>query len=201
MNFLGTDREGRKEGRTEMGGRLVSAILLTALASSACTVFLYERSLYAGGNSVDAVPFHHAFPVHDLVLAKRFYGGILGLQEGRSSERWIDYSLSGNQIVCHLVENHSVHEYHNVVDADDVPVPHFGLAMSVDQFHTLSTRLKQHNISFIIEPHLRFQGLPGEQWTMFFKDLSSNNLEFKAMVHPENLFIKYHHVEEKSTEL
>ncbi|CAM9612005.1 unnamed protein product [Chrysoparadoxa australica] len=138
-------------------------------------------------------PFHLAFPVHSLPLAKEFYGNVLGLSEGRSSERWQDYSLEGHQIVCHLVgEDYRCPDYVNPVDGDEVPVPHFGLAMGVESFHSFATRLKEHGVSFIIEPHLRFQGQPGEQWTMFFKDPSGNNLEFKAMTNPGNLFTKYH---------
>lgn len=77
------------------------------------------------------------------------------------------------------------------VDGDPVPVPHFGAALSVPQFHTLAARLKDANVAFVIEPHMRFQGKPGEQWTMFFKDPSGNSLEFKAMTTPSNLFAKY----------
>jgi extradiol dioxygenase family protein len=46
-------------------------------------------------------------------------------------------------------------------------------------------------VKFIVEPHLRFEGKAGEQWTMFFKDQSNNNLEFKAMTNKNNLFAKY----------
>lgn len=74
---------------------------------------------------------------------------------------------------------------------DEVPVPHAGLALTVEQFHALADRLREHGIKFIIEPHLRFQGQPGEQYTMFFKDPSGNNLEFKAMTNHDNLFAKY----------
>ena len=137
-------------------------------------------------------PFHHAFPVHDLEKAKHFYGTVLGCKEGRSSEKWQDYSLHGHQIVAHWVGNdYRCVDYTNPVDGDDVPVPHTGLALTVKQFHALMDRLREHNVKFIIEPHLRFQGMPGEQYTAFFKDPSGNNLEFKAMTHPENLFAKY----------
>ena len=138
-------------------------------------------------------PFHHAFPVHSLELSRHFYGEILGCEEGRSSSRWIDFSLGGHQIVCHYVgEDYRCIDYFNPVDQDDVPVPHFGLALTVDAFQTLTARLKNHNVAFLIEPTLRFQGMPGEQYTCFFKDPSGNNLEFKAMTHPDNLFAKYH---------
>jgi len=73
-----------------------------------------------------------------------------------------------------------------------VPVPHFGVCLTVPQFHTLAERLKQQQVQFIIAPHIRFEGQPGEQWTMFFKDPSGNNLEFKAMTNPNNLFAKYY---------
>lgn len=86
-------------------------------------------------------------------------------------------------------------DYFNPVDGDEVPVPHFGLALTVPQFMELTVKLRQSNIDFIVEPHKRFQGQPGEQWTMFFKDRSGNNLEFKAMTNPDNLFTKYNVVE------
>jgi uncharacterized protein len=109
-------------------------------------------------------PFHHAFPVHDLALAKEFYGSVLGCQEGRSNEKWQDYSLHGHQIVCHWVGNgYRCQDYFNPVDGDEVPVPHFGLALTVEQFHALADRLRKAGIQFIIEPTLRFQGMPGEQ--------------------------------------
>lgn len=78
---------------------------------------------------------------------------------------------------------------------DEVPVPHVGLALTVEEFHALADRLRKAGIEFIIEPHLRFEGQPGEQLTMFFKDPSGNNLEFKAMTKPENLFAKYNVVD------
>jgi Predicted dioxygenase of extradiol dioxygenase family len=111
-------------------------------------------------------------------------------------KKWQDYSLHGHQIVCHWVGNdYRCQDYFNPVDGDEVPVPHFGLALTVDEFHALADRLKQAGIQFIIEPHLRFKDQPGEQWTMFFKDPSGNNLEFKAMTNIDNLFAKYNVVD------
>jgi extradiol dioxygenase family protein len=104
----------------------------------------------------------------------------------------VDYNFYGHQIVCHLVDGYIASASANAVDGDPVPVPHFGLALSVEQFFELAERVRQARIAFIIEPHLRFQGAPGEQWTMFFKDSSGNSLEFKAMTNPANLFAKYH---------
>jgi len=141
-------------------------------------------------------PFHYAFPVHDLQAAKEFYGDVLGCVEGRSSEKWQDYSLYGHQIVAHWVGNdYRCQDYYNPVDGDEVPVPHAGLALTVGQFHELADRVKRNGVSFIIEPHLRFKDQPGEQYTMFFKDPSGNNLEFKAMTKPENLFARYNVVD------
>ena len=109
-------------------------------------------------------PFHYAFPVHDLDMAKDFYGGILGCKEGRSSEKWQDYSLHGHQIVAHWVgSDYRCQDYYNPVDGDEVPVPHTGLALTVEQFHDLADRLREAGVEFIIEPHLRFEGQPGEQ--------------------------------------
>ena len=137
-------------------------------------------------------PFHLSIPVHSLPAARDFYVNVLGCREGRSSERWVDFDLLGHQVVAHLVhESYRGVDYFNPVDADYVPVPHFGVCLGVDDFHKLAARLRERGVKFYVEPHLRFQGQPGEQWTMFFKDPSNNNLEFKAMTTPENLFAKY----------
>jgi extradiol dioxygenase family protein len=138
-------------------------------------------------------PFHIAFPVHDLDAARGFYAGVLRCEEGRSSKTWIDYSLFGHQIVCHWVgKTYRAPDFFNDVDADSVPVPHFGVCLTVPQFHALRERLTAAGVTFIVAPHLRFEGKPGEQWTMFFKDPSGNSLEFKAMSNPANLFAKYY---------
>eukprot|EP00043_Microstomoeca_roanoka_P027719 m.15660 g.15660 ORF g.15660 m.15660 type:complete len:204 (+) comp7892_c0_seq2:91-702(+) len=142
----------------------------------------------ATGNT-DIPPFHHAFPVHDVEAARQFYGGVLGLAEGRSDTKWVDFNLFGHQIVAHLSDI-PPRDHFNPVDGDEVPVPHFGCVLSWEGFDRLAERLQNHNIKFIIEPHVRFQGLAGEQKTMFFKDPSGNNLEFKAMKTPTYLFQK-----------
>ncbi|TDH66253.1 hypothetical protein CCR75_008122 [Bremia lactucae] len=137
-------------------------------------------------------PFHLAVPVHDLVKAKEFYGAKLGFIEGRSSKQWQDYNMFGHQLVVHEVnKDYRGVDYFNPVDADDVPVPHYGVALTNDAFHALAKRVQELEIEFFIEPRLRFVGRKGEQWTMFLKDPSGNNLEFKAMTNPENLFAKY----------
>ncbi|KAK9813730.1 hypothetical protein WJX73_005518 [Symbiochloris irregularis] len=142
-------------------------------------------------NAVTA-PFHLAFPVRDVVEARDFYGGKLKCTEGRSAASWVDFSLFGHQIVCHEVKGYNAASSHNDVDGDPVPVPHFGLALSVPQFQSFADQIEESGISFIIKPHLRFEGQPGEQYTMFFKDPSGNALEFKAMTKPENLFARYY---------
>ncbi|KAI7844702.1 hypothetical protein COHA_001790 [Chlorella ohadii] len=136
-------------------------------------------------------PFHLAFPVHSIEAARDFYIGKLGCSEGRSAERWVDFNMFGHQIVAHLVDGYSAAASHNKVDGDPVPVPHYGVALGVQQFQQLAERCRQQGVAFVIEPHLRFQGQPGEQWTMFFLDPSGNALEFKAMTNPDNLFAKY----------
>jgi extradiol dioxygenase family protein len=137
-------------------------------------------------------PFHLALPVHCMKEARSFYGGILGCQEGRSSVRWQDYSLYGHQLVCHWAgDDYRCTDYYNPVDGDEVPVPHFGLQLKLDEWKEVVKRVEDANIPWIIKPTLRFKGMPGEQWTCFFKDPSNNNLEFKAMGNPELLFAKY----------
>ena len=124
--------------------------------------------------------------------ARDFYGGILGCEEGRSSVKWQDYSLHGHQLVCHWAgDDYRCTDYFNPVDGDEVPVPHFGLQLTLPEWQDIVKRVEAANIPWIIKPHLRFKGAPGEQWTCFFKDPSNNNLEFKAMVHSSLLFAKY----------
>ena len=135
-------------------------------------------------------PFHLAFPVHDLEAARAFYGGLLGCPEGRSADDWIDYDFFGHQIVAHLDPAMAPKPHHNAVDGHDVPVPHFGAVLTMERWEALAEALRGAGIAFVIEPTVRFRGLPGEQATMFFLDPSGNALELKAMANPENLFAK-----------
>ena len=133
-------------------------------------------------------PFHLAFPVDDLAAARGFYGGLLGCPEGRSAEQWIDFDLYGHQIVAHLVPGAARARATNPVDGEDVPVPHFGIVLPMEQWKALAGRLEGAGVDFVIEPTIRFEGQPGEQATMFFLDPAGNALEFKAMADPEKLF-------------
>jgi extradiol dioxygenase family protein len=135
-------------------------------------------------------PFHIAFPVHDLKLAREFYGGLLACPEGRSSAEWIDFDLYGHQIVAHLKPGHTPALHHNAVDSHAVPVPHFGVVLTMADWQALAAKLQAAGIQFIIEPYVRFQGQVGEQATMFFLDPSGNALEFKAFADISQLFAK-----------
>jgi extradiol dioxygenase family protein len=137
-------------------------------------------------------PFHIAFPVDDLDAARRFYGSALGCPEGRSAETWIDFNLFGHQIVAHYrarpAQPPDLHRNH--VDGHDVPVPHFGVVLDMDKWRKLADMLRAADVEFIIEPHIRFKGQPGEQATMFFLDPAGNALEFKAFADKSMLFAK-----------
>lgn len=137
-------------------------------------------------------PFHLAFPVHDLDAARNFYGALLGCPEGRSDRDWVDFDFFGHQIVAHVTPAAVAArgEDRNPVDGKSVPVPHFGVVLSMEDWQTLADRLTDAGLQFVIEPTIRFEGQPGEQATMFFRDPSGNALEIKAMAQPENLFAK-----------
>jgi len=135
-------------------------------------------------------PFHLAFPVDDLAEARHFYGTILGCAEGRSSEEWVDFDFFGHQIVAHLCPETDRKRRSNRVDGDDVPVRHFGAVLPMEDWHSLSQRLKQADVTFIIEPHVRFAGESGEQATLFVLDPSGNALEFKSFRNLQQLFAK-----------
>ena len=130
--------------------------------------------------------FHLAVPVDDLAAAAHFYGEVLACERGRSSDRWIDWNLRGHQFVTHLAP--VTPRASNPVDGHDVPVPHFGLLLTVPEFHTLAERLRAAGTAFVIEPYLRFAGRPGEQWTMFLTDPAGNALEFKAFADDADVF-------------
>lgn len=138
-------------------------------------------------------PFHLAFPVDDLDAARTFYGTVLGCAEGRSTDAWIDFDLYGHQIVTHLIPSacrSGAGGGAGAVDGHNVPIPHFGVVLDMDDWKALAERVRSHGIPFGVEPHIRFAGLPGEQATMFFCDPAGNALEFKAFANMQQLFAK-----------
>ncbi len=139
-------------------------------------------------NSLSDIPrFHLAIGVDDLDVAAHFYGEVLGCTRGRADTNWMDWNLYGHQVVTHRVPGRS-EVAHNEVDGHDVPIPHFGVILSVDEFHQLAARLRSHGITFVIEPYVRFAGEIGEQWTMFFRDPSGNAIECKAFADDAQVF-------------
>jgi len=134
--------------------------------------------------------FHLAFPVTDLGQARRFYGDFLGCAEGRASDDWVDFDFYGHQIVAHRVAAAQMAEAHSEVDGHSVPVRHFGVILDLPAWEALAARLEAAGTRFIIAPHVRFKGLPGEQATMFFLDPFGNALEFKAFADIDLLFAK-----------
>jgi extradiol dioxygenase family protein len=137
-------------------------------------------------------PFHIAFPVDDLDAARHFYGTVLGCPEGRSSKQWIDFDLFGHQIVAHHkpASAEATKAHANPVDGHDVPIPHFGVVLTPQDWKALADRVRAAGVSFIIEPYTRFEGQIGEQSTMFFLDPAGNALEFKAFADLSQMFAK-----------
>jgi uncharacterized protein len=133
--------------------------------------------------------FHLAFPVRDLAEARAFYGELLGCPEGRSADDWVDFDFHGHQIVAHLAPE-EVSARTNLVDGEAVPVRHFGLILTREDWRALAARLKAAGGKFIIEPQTRFAGRRGEQDTMFLADPSGNALEFKAFADEAQVFAR-----------
>lgn len=129
-------------------------------------------------------PFHIAVQIRDVDEARDFYGNKLGFPEGRSSDHWIDFNMFGHQFVVHLNPElgptGQIKQIFNPVDGHGVPVPHCGVVLTIDQFKAFAEKVQSVVDKFVIEPYVRFEGEPGEQWTMFFLDPSGNALEFKA---------------------
>jgi hypothetical protein len=154
-------------------------------------VWLVDRpAFFAYQAPMDIPRFHLAFPVRDLAEARAFYGQLLGCPEGRSSDAWIDFDFHGHQIVAHLAPEEVGHMSTNSVDGHAVPVRHFGAILNPADWDALAERLQAAGTRFIIEPHTRFKGEPGEQSTMFFLDPSGNALEFKAFADDAMVFAK-----------
>lgn len=140
---------------------------------------------------MSAIPlFHLAFPVDDIAAARRFYGGLLGCSEGRSSPNWVDFDFFGHQLVAHLAPEECGAKKTGAVDGQDVPVRHFGAILPMGEWEAMAEKLKAAGTSFIIEPHVRFKGEVGEQATMFFLDQAGNALEFKSFADMSQVFAK-----------
>lgn len=135
-------------------------------------------------------PFHLAFPIKDIETTRRFYTGVLGCIEGRSTQRWIDFDFYGNQISAHVADIDRSNEPTSTVDSVQVPLKHFGAIIKWDEFDSLVKRLRENKVEFVIEPQVRYEGKPGEQATMFFKDPSGNAIEFKAFKNEDEVFEK-----------
>jgi extradiol dioxygenase family protein len=138
-------------------------------------------------------PFHVALQVRDIDETRHFYKTVLGCSEGRSAAQWVDFNLYGHQLVCHLNPalgpQGRLSSHYNPVDGHGVPVPHCGVVLEMQDWAALAQRLKEHQLKFVVEPYVRFEGQPGEQATLFFLDPSGNALEFKAFKNiPEQLF-------------
>jgi len=141
--------------------------------------------------SIPISPFHLAIPVDDLPKARSFYNTVLELEEGRSSDHWVDFNFFGHQLVIHYKPKEiSENPHTNSVDGKEVPVPHFGVLLDWKQWDELSKKLIKKNVSFIIEPYIRFKGEVGEQATMFFYDPCGNALEFKSFKDMSQVFAK-----------
>jgi extradiol dioxygenase family protein len=131
--------------------------------------------------------FHFAFHVTDLDEARRFYGDVLGCQEGRSTDTWVDFDFFSHQISLHLGEPFKTTLTGHVGD-QLVPMPHFGLVLQKSDWQALADRLQARQMKFVVEPHLRFAGLPGEQWTMFFMDPFGNPIEVKGFTSLDTVY-------------
>lgn len=132
-------------------------------------------------------PFHLAIHVTDLDEARRFYGGVLGCTEGRSTDTWVDFDFFGHQLSLHRGEPFATAATGRVGD-HMVPMPHFGLVLPLDRWQALAARLEAAGTDWVIAPSVRFRGEPGEQWTMFFRDPSGNPIEIKGFASLDKVF-------------
>lgn len=134
-------------------------------------------------------PFHLAIHVTDLDAARAFYGGVLGCAEGRSTQTWVDFDFFGHQLSLHLGAPFATSDSGQVGE-HMVPMPHFGLVLGLEEWRALAARLREAGVDFVLPPSVRFEGQPGEQWTMFFRDPSGNPIEVKGFAQQARVFAR-----------
>ena len=132
--------------------------------------------------------FHYAFKVKDIESTRDFYVKVLGCNEGRSTETWIDFDFFGNQLSAHISADIPALDYCGHVDNVKVPIPHFGCILDIEEFRSIQLALERADVQFIIKSQLRYKDNAGEQYTMFCLDYSGNPIEFKAFSDPESIF-------------
>lgn len=132
--------------------------------------------------------FHYAFKVKDIKSTQKFYIEILGCEQGRSTETWIDFNFFGNQLSAHISDDFPKLDYCGKVDGINVPTPHFGCLLKVEEFRGVQQKFEQENVEFLIKPYTRYEGKTGEQLTMFVFDFSGNPIEFKAFSNNDEVF-------------
>jgi len=133
--------------------------------------------------------FHYAFKVKDIESTRKFYMELLGCQEGRSTETWIDFNFFGNQLSAHISTDFPALDYCGKVDGVSVPIPHFGCLLGKAEFERIQQKLEEEKIDFIVKPQVRYKGKTGEQLTMFVFDFSGNPIEFKSFLNADELFL------------
>ena len=131
--------------------------------------------------------FHLAYHVTDLDEARAFYGGLLGCEEGRSTDTWVDFDFFGHQISLHLGKPFETTNTGKVGD-HMVPMPHMGVILPMEDWQMLADRLTEEGLEFELAPFVRFAGEPGEQGTMFFRDPSGNPIEVKGFAEASGVF-------------
>ncbi len=131
--------------------------------------------------------FHLAYNVRELEESRNFYGKTLGCKEGRSASTWVDFDFFGHEISLHIGEPFKT-EATGQVGGILVPMPHLGVILDYKDWIVVAERLKVAEISFVLEPAVRFEGEQGEQWTMFFYDPSGNPIEIKGFKSLDKVF-------------
>ena len=133
--------------------------------------------------------FHFAFKVKDIASTRKFYIEVLGCEEGRFTDSWIDFNFFGNQLSAHISSDIPELDYCGKVDDVNVPIPHFGCLLEKSEFMEIKKRLEDADVQFVIKPQLRYEGKVGEQLTMFVFDPSNNPIEFKSYSNSEEVFL------------
>lgn len=133
--------------------------------------------------------FHLAFATTDLKRIKAFYGGLLGCEEGRSAETWVDYDFFGHQLTIQQVpmvtKTAAAYNPHSHIPSD-----HWGIVLDLTDWRKMRDKCKKLGVRFFIEPQVVMKGEIGEQRSFFIEDPDGHAIEFKAFEDGESLFRK-----------
>jgi len=130
--------------------------------------------LTATAAPLDTRPTARAIRVHDLTLARAFYGELLGCSETAPADRALSFDFFGTPLAVWL-------DGGAVPEAAGTAPGTLEACLALPQWRNLDQRLMAAGTRFEVPPHCEHEGRAGERWTLFIRDPSGNALELRAL--------------------